>query len=250
MLSRSFSGLCVFVFLVGLSQLLSGCGWHARTVEQHSVYGNPKSYVVNGHRYYVADTSKGYDKKGIASWYGEKFHGHLTSTREVYDMYGMTAASTTLPLPTYVRVTNLQNGRQVIVKVNDRGPFLHHRILDLSYTAAKKLGFARKGTAMVRVTALDRKALSKQKDVLANLPVAHHQLYMQVGAYSDEHHARVVKHHLTEMIKYPVMITHVGGKAHPIFQVRVGPLPSVRAFDWLSNNLKEQGYGSVMTVIG
>ena len=107
--------------------------------EPKSQYGNPSSYTVNGKTYYVLKNAQGYDKKGIASWYGTKFHGQLTSTREPYNMYAMTAASTELPLPTYVRVTNLENGRQVIVKVNDRGPFDKDRIIDLSYVAAKKL---------------------------------------------------------------------------------------------------------------
>ena len=122
--------------------------------EPRSRYGNPHWYTIQGHVYRVLSSAKGYDRYGTASWYGRKFHGKRTATREVYNMFAMTAASTELPLPTYVRVTNLRNGRTVIVKVNDRGPFHAHRILDLSYAAAQKLGFARKGTAPVRVTAL------------------------------------------------------------------------------------------------
>ena len=105
-----------------------------------SRYGNPKSYVVFGKRYHVLNSAEGYNKRGIASWYGTKFHGQLTSSREPYNMYAMTAASPNLPIPTFVRVTNLENGRTIIVKVNDRGPFASNRIIDLSYAAAKKLG--------------------------------------------------------------------------------------------------------------
>jgi len=120
-----------------------------------SKYGNPKSYVVAGKRYHVLASTKGYSKVGHASWYGTKFHGRLTSSRERYNMYAMTAASPHLPIPSYVRVTNMQNNKSVIVKVNDRGPFRSDRIIDLSYAAAKKLGYTGKGTAKVHVSAID-----------------------------------------------------------------------------------------------
>lgn len=139
-------------------------------LEPLSRYGNPPYYDVFGRRYYVLHSAEGYDKQGLASWYGCKFHGHLTSMREPFNMYAMTAASRTLPLPTYVRVTNLENGRHVIVRVNDRGPFSGdiHRIIDLSYAAAVKLGCAKKGLTHVRVTALNlaqkiKKTISKLK---------------------------------------------------------------------------------------
>lgn len=116
------------------------------------------SYVVRGHRYHVLKSAAGYHQRGFASWYGTKFDKHRTSTGEKFNLYAMTAASTTLPLPTYVKVTNLTNGRHVIVKVNDRGPFRHKRILDLSYAAAKKLGFAGRGTTYVDVLAITFKS--------------------------------------------------------------------------------------------
>jgi rare lipoprotein A (peptidoglycan hydrolase) len=123
--------------------------------EARSRYGNPSSYVVAGNRYHVLKTSKSYEKTGMASWYGTKFHGRLTSSREPYDMHAMTAASPHLPIPSYAHVTNLSNGHTVIVKVNDRGPFKSDRIMDLSYAAAKKLGYLNHGTAKIRVTAID-----------------------------------------------------------------------------------------------
>jgi len=123
--------------------------------EPKSRYGNPPYYDVFGKRYYVLSSSADYVERGVASWYGPGFHQVLTSTREPYDMYGMTAAHRTLPLPAYVRVTNLQNGRSVVVRVNDRGPFVGNRIIDLSYTAAAKLDMLRDGTAMVEVRSLD-----------------------------------------------------------------------------------------------
>jgi rare lipoprotein A len=124
-------------------------------IEPRSRYGNPPFYEVYGKRYYVLSSSVGYWERGVASWYGPGFHKVRTSTGEPYDMYGMTAAHKTLPLPAYVRVTNLQNGRSVVVRVNDRGPFVGNRIIDLSYTAAAKLDMLRNGTALVEVRALD-----------------------------------------------------------------------------------------------
>jgi rare lipoprotein A len=119
--------------------------------EPRSAYGNPPFYEVFGKRYFVLSSSADYVERGVASWYGPGFHKVRTSTGEIYDMYGMTAAHKTLPLPAYARVTNLQNGRSVVVRVNDRGPFVGNRIIDLSYTAAAKLDMLRDGTAMVEV---------------------------------------------------------------------------------------------------
>ena len=124
-------------------------------VEPLSKYGNPSSYVVFGKTYHTLPSSKGFVQRGIASWYGKKFHGRRTSSGETYDMYGMTAAHTQLPLPTYVQVTNLKNGKQVVLRVNDRGPFHGNRVIDLSYTAAIKLGIVKEGTGLVEVRALD-----------------------------------------------------------------------------------------------
>ena len=161
------------VLLLGLSLLLSSCALFeeedygpSRHVDVSDVQnaipkdeprsrgGNPESYVVNGKRYYVRDTAQGYKERGIASWYGYKFHGNKTSNGEVYDMYSMTAAHKTLPLPSYVRVTNLDNGRSIIVRVNDRGPFAKGRIIDLSYVAARKLDIVKNGTGRVEVEAI------------------------------------------------------------------------------------------------
>jgi len=124
-------------------------------VEARAKYGNMPSYVVFGRRYYTMSSSKHYEAIGTASWYGTKFHSHRTSSGERYNMLAMTAAHKTLPLPTYVEVTNLKNNRKIIVKVNDRGPFESNRLIDLSYVAAKKLGMLGHGTARVKVAAID-----------------------------------------------------------------------------------------------
>lgn len=124
-------------------------------LEKYHPYGT-RNYTVKNRRYRVLKDTKGYVKRGYASWYGSSFHGRHTSTQEIYNLYGMTAASPELPLPCYAQVTNLANGKHVIVKVNDRGPFYGKRILDLSYTAAHKLGFAKQGVAYVQVVALGK----------------------------------------------------------------------------------------------
>lgn len=123
--------------------------------EPRARYGNHSPYEVLGKRYHVLPQADGYVARGTASWYGTKFHGRLTSNREPYDMYGYTAAHKTLPLPTYARVTNLDNGRSIVVRINDRGPFVGNRLIDLSYVAAVKLGVHIRGTAPVEVRVLD-----------------------------------------------------------------------------------------------
>lgn len=136
--------------------------------EPLSKYGNMNSYEVFGNRYRVLSHSKGYKAEGVASWYGRKFHGRRTSSGEPYDMFSMTAAHRSLPLPTYVTVENLKNGRKIVVKVNDRGPFVEEdRLIDLSYAAAKKLGIYETGTGKVRITAIDPTKWQKQQIHLA-----------------------------------------------------------------------------------
>lgn len=122
--------------------------------EARSRYGNGPVYEVFGKQYTVMKSGAGYSERGVASWYGQKFHGRLTSNREPYDMYAMTAAHKSLPLPTYVRVRNLRNGSSVVVRVNDRGPFVSNRIIDLSYAAALKLDMVNDGTSLVEITAI------------------------------------------------------------------------------------------------
>ncbi|MCX7126167.1 MAG: septal ring lytic transglycosylase RlpA family protein [Gammaproteobacteria bacterium] len=170
-----------------------------------SKYGN-RDYHVDGRWYHVLKTSRGYDKRGIASWYGTKFDGRLTSTHEKYNLLGMTAASPDLPIPCYVRVTNLQNGRQVIVKVNDRGPFAANRIMDLSYVAARKLGYEGRGTALVQITSIDMpNPLEKTQHYFA-----HHnpQLYLQVGAFSSLRNAENLESRLKHITSRSIRIVH------------------------------------------
>lgn len=140
--------------------------------EPRSASGNPPFYVVAGHRYVVLPSASGYIERGVASWYGTEFHGLRTSTGESYDMFAMTAAHKTLPLPCYARVTNLSNGRNVVVRINDRGPFVANRIIDLSYSAANRLDMIRNGTAFVQVEVLSPSAPSLTASMPVSTPAA------------------------------------------------------------------------------
>ena len=140
--------------------------------EPRSAFGNPPFYVVAGHRYVVLPSASGYAERGVASWYGTEFHGLRTSTGEPYDMFAMTAAHKTLPLPCYARVTNLSNGRSVVVRINDRGPFVANRIIDLSYSAATRLDMIRNGTAFVQVEVLTPAAPALTASMPVNAPAA------------------------------------------------------------------------------
>ena len=155
--------------------------------EPRSAHGNPPFYDVYGQRYFVLPSAGGYLERGVASWYGPTFHGGNTSSGEQYDMYGMTAAHKTLPLPTYARVTNLKNGRSIVVRINDRGPFVANRLIDLSYTAAAKLDMLREGTTLVEVRALTPGVPDELSRSAASPPPA---LYVQAGAFADAQNAQ------------------------------------------------------------
>jgi rare lipoprotein A len=209
-----------------------------------SKYGNPHYYYVDGRRYHVLKSARGYDKRGIASWYGTKFDGHLTSTREKYSLLGMTAASPELPIPCFVRVTNLENRKQVVVKVNDRGPFASNRIMDLSYVAAKKLGYMGRGTAMVEVTSIDvANPLEKEQHQFA-----HHQpqMFLQVGAFSYESNAHRLEAKLRHFTSRPIRIAHEHSR---LYRVEIGPLHSVTESDALQHRIAHAGLGHAITTI-
>ena len=231
---------------LGFTLLLGAC---ASTPPQRYVpqTGSPaynQSYVVHGKRYYVLTTAHGYDRRGVASWYGPKFHGRKTSTGTPYNMYGMSAASRDLPLPTWVRVTNLENGRQVVVKVNDRGPFVPNRIIDLSYAAAKQLDMIRKGTALVEVQTIDPQHPAVNppppQDAAHGGPVP--RLYLQVGAFASQDHAARFKAQLAARGLGPLVVqlgAAEGGQA--LYRVRLGPLADVNALDTATEHIRALG---------
>lgn len=238
--------------------------------EQRSKYGNPPSYVVFGKTYKTLPSSHGFVQRGIASWYGKKFHGRRTSSGETYDMYAMTAAHTQLPLPTYVQVTNLKNGKQVILKVNDRGPFHGNRIIDLSYSAAKRLDIVREGTGLVEVRALDpgnyRLSRHKQtktskaimleanktnetvKDTLVG-SASGPKVFVQVGAFGQRENANQLLNQLNALDLGEVSISSVIKNAQQLHRVRIGPMETVESADQTVAQLDALGMKDYRVVI-
>ncbi len=247
--------------------------------EPRSRYGNPDSYEVNGQRYYVLESGEGYFERGTASWYGEKFHGRTTSSGEIYDMYAMTAAHRSLPLPTYARVTNLHNGRSVVVKINDRGPFHDNRLIDLSYVAAAKLGMLESGTAPVEVRAISSPPAAPSVNpstgsvavgttpgsggaagnpvqpaygsVQGGVPeIAATLFYVQMGAFSQRRNAETLR---------SAVESSGAGTAHimrgvqkesggALYKVRVGPLPSRTEAERVKQRLAASGISGLHIV--
>lgn len=206
--------------------------------------GNSNPYTVLGKTYYLVDNTTGFRQQGDASWYGTKFHGKRTANGEIYDMYGMTAAHKTLPIPSYVRVTNKNNGRSVVVRINDRGPFHSDRIIDLTYTAAKKLGFIKQGTAPVEVEYLNSRepqplmvasgpkqepatAVTGIGTMSAPAPansagyVIPDNTFLQVGAFGSMAAAQGLQQRLEQLTDYPVVITTAA--VDKLMRVRIGP---------------------------
>jgi len=296
MLHRRFSAICA---AGALAAVLGGCGGLPGTsaerdgpgehrdvshvpdavprVEPRSRGGNPVSYVVFGRRYHTLQESRGFTERGIASWYGRKFHGRRTSNGEIYDMYSMSAAHKKLPIPTYVEVTNLENGRKVVVRVNDRGPFHENRIIDLSYAAASRIGMLGKGTALVEIRAIDPTA-PRPSTQLAQTPAAAAQsarvvqiaaataataappavpsggapaprIYLQAGAFSDSGNAERMRLRLEQGLARQVRVIPVAADSGPVHRVQVGPLASVEVADQVSMQMSQLGIGEPLVVI-
>jgi rare lipoprotein A len=228
--------------------------------EPKSQYGNKSPYSVLGESYRVLPTCAGYVERGIASWYGNKFHGYMTSNFEKYDMYAYTAASKTLPLPCYVRVTNLETGKSAIVRVNDRGPFAPNRIIDLSYVAAVKLGVWPKGTAMVEVRAIDPdhpdlnrpdvnrpdRIKEPMRETVVSAPpqkTPKPALYLQVGAFSDASNAERAANQVRAAKLGDVHVVEAKVDGKTLRRVRLGPLRDADEADRLTPKLKGLGLG-------
>ncbi len=228
--------------------------------EARSKYGNGPVYEVLGQRYTVMPSSAGYEERGVASWYGKKFHGNLTSNRETYDMYGMTAAHKTLPLPTYVRVRNLRNDKSIVVRVNDRGPFVHNRIIDLSYSAAMKLDMIKDGTSLVEVTAISYDQPSGDRPVRTTTPTSPpsadreqarshgmppstgtNRIYVQVGAFGDRANAERRLRVLSQEGIGDAFIHEERSAGRVLYRVRIGPVADVVQYDVLVEELEDIG---------
>ena len=238
-------------------------------------YGNHSPYTVLGQTYRVMPSRTGYVERGLASWYGRKFHGRLTSTREPYDMLTLTAAHKSLPLPSFARVTNLSNGLSLVVRINDRGPFVSNRIIDLSYAAAVKLGVKQTGTAMVEVRVIEpginpdlgpRAAFMdtpvKPRRAAAVAPLAatmrplglpvnviEPSIYLQVGAFSSRENADLQKRRLLSGSVFPAFVDQVVTASGPVHRVRVGPLQNVELVDEFSRDIEALGFESPQVVI-
>ena len=213
-------------------------------VEPRAAAGNPPFYTVMGQRYFVQSTSEGFVERGVASWYGPGFHASRTAIGEPYDMYGMSAAHRTLPLPAYVQVTNLRNGKSVVVRVNDRGPFRAGRIIDLSYTAAAKLDMLREGTTFVEV-----RALTPGEKTVAVRPAQPNQLFVQAGAFSAETNASRLVDKLHGLGYAQAFVREDDVNGRKLFRVRVGPVPTVEAFDRVVSHLKSFGLNDARLAI-
>jgi len=204
--------------------------------EPPSRFGNPPEYEVFGQRYRTLVSSDGFEQRGLASWYGTKFHGSRTSSGEPYDMFAMTAAHRELPLPSYVEVTNLDNGKRVVVRVNDRGPFVGGRVIDLSYAAAHRIGMVEKGVAPVRIRVVSPAEEARPMRVAGNgtldglAPEDRDSAeieprFVQVGAFADRSAAERVQHDLRSLGFAEVRVTTLSSSSGtPLHRVRIGPL--------------------------
>lgn len=285
LLRRRFAALGL---MIALAAVLGGCGGlpgerdgpgEHRDVshvpdavpraEPRSRGGNPGTYVVLGKRYYTLPHSKGFVQRGIASWYGRKFHGRRTSNGEVYDMYTMSAAHKRLPIPTYVEVTNLENGRRVVVRVNDRGPFHENRIIDLSYAAASRIGMLGKGTALVEIRAIDPNPRRATPTRVAQAPVQRTppppqpatktgaatgvapapRIFLQAGAFGNSDNADRMRRRLEQGLTRSVRVVPIAAASGPVHRVQVGPLASVEIADQVADQMHRLGVSEPMVVI-
>ena len=225
-------------------------------IEPRSRYGNPPSYVVFGKRYWLLPTAEGHVERGTASWYGPGFHAERTSSGEPYDMYAMTAAHKTLPIPVYAEVTNLRNGRRVVVRINDRGPFVGNRIIDLSYTAAWKLDMLREGTAPVEVRVLAAGtpvtppvAVTAPASALAPAPAVSPAAppaitnWLQLGSFAQADNAERLLARLSAAGIHNARIERRQDPGGERFRVRLGPLANAMELDDYIERLRLLGIG-------
>ncbi len=199
--------------------------------------GNASPYTIGGVTYEVLDNHKDYRVRGTASWYGAKFHGHETSNGEIYDLYQASAAHKTLPIPCYARVTNLGNGKSIVVRVNDRGPFHSDRVIDLSYGAAVKLGYMEAGTARVEVEVLNVVGVDDRRGTIAG-----DYRYLQLGAYGSETSALRLQDRLQELLAPPVFVSEVQSGENLLYRVRIGPMAGAIEIETVQEQLRTAGY--------
>lgn len=210
--------------------------------------GNKNPYTVLGKTYHLLPSSKNYVEEGVASWYGTKFHGRPTANGEPYSLYAMTAAHRTLPIPAYVKVTNLDNQRTAIVRVNDRGPFHNNRIIDLSYAAAVKLGYDKQGTARVRVEAIDTSVSTSEQYVQKS----EERYFLQVGAFKNLASANAMKAELSATLNQNVLVRSSADSASAsevFYRVQVGPITQLNEANRVSEQLQALGKGQPRIIV-
>ena len=200
-------------------------------------FGNVSPYVIDGVTYNVLEDYRDYREQGTASWYGAKFSGHKTSNGELYDLYQPSAAHKTLPIPSYARVTNLDNGKSIVVRVNDRGPFHSDRIIDLSYAAAVKLGYMEQGTAQVEVEVMEVVGVEDRRD-----PLYGNYRYLQLGAFGREASAQTLVEALTPLLTAEVFVSAVESDGTLLYRVRVGPVDDKSHLLAVQQQLQDSGY--------
>jgi len=276
--------VCILA-VVGVCLVLSACasspGERQATIDPEAIItpertraGNPPEYEILGERYYVQDSSDNYRERGVASWYGKDFHGRLTANGETYDMYGLSAAHKTLPIPTWVEVTNLSNDRRIIVRINDRGPFIDGRIIDLSYGAARELDIIEAGTARVEVRALGvpvggeplrpesvaqsaSEPLRQGFSLISQAAAADlgpgdrplQQVFAQVGAFSEQVNAARLVDRLRAGGQRNVFVLSEAARSGELHRVRIGPLADVAAFDDVRRDLISLGVRDSLLVV-
>jgi len=205
--------------------------------------GNKSPYTVLGVSYDILEDANNYREKGIASWYGTKFNGHKTSNGEIFDLYKATAAHKTLPIPSYVRVTNLDNGKSVVVRVNDRGPFHADRLIDLSYGAAVKLGYMESGTAPVEVEILNIAGVDDRRNTVGGS-----YRYLQLGAFGADASAQRLRSELQELVNAPVTVSPVQSGDKILYRVRVGPVSGGEELLEVQQILQDNGYDAAQAL--
>jgi len=207
--------------------------------------GNPPEYEVLGQRYRTLNHSHNYQALGVASWYGTKFHGKKTANGETYDMFAMTAAHKTLPIPSYVKVTNLVNKRSVILRINDRGPFHDNRLIDLSYTAAAKLDILKKGTGFVRIQSINTSKPSLYLPRSSTLSDKKTHVYLQVGAFQHLENAQNLQQQLNHKHLPKSRIVTTSKSQGLLHKLQFGPIVSVNEADRLMQRLSKIGYSAL-----
>ncbi len=253
-ISRIFFNLISVSIIVALLLGISSCAPTHRpispyTYPQYSSKATQRPYMVDGHIYYPLPRAQGFIQTGYASWYGGRFHGRKTADGERYNMYAYTAAHKTLPMNTIVRVTNLENHRHTIVRINDRGPFVKNRIIDLSYAAARSLGIVKTGTALVRLTVLGRAKRIDGKIIYARHPdFQTGDFFVQLGAFNSLNRAVRFKHYIETRYRQYTRITRVIMDGETLYRVQIFAAHNYQKAQEFKHELENQGFQGAFVV--